>query len=326
MRARLTIGHNSRCRAQYAALVLLFVAGFSALHAQSVNARLDAALYEAGDPVTLTLTADLLRSEQVAWPPLSEPLPGLELIADQTDTLDHGLVRRLQYLQFDTGFFVLPPMPIALIRDQDSSVLYTPSLSYRVVWTAVDSAAAIRPIEDIKPIDYKPRPWWLPWLLGGLLILLALGLFYRYYWLRRPVPAPVQTPEPEAPRSADVLALERLHALEEKKLWQSGAIKQYHTELTDILRTYIEERYGEPALESTTAELMLRLSPYPIPDTSREQLGAVLRLADLVKFAKAQPLADQHAQVMRQAFAFVEATRPAPALSPTPSRTETEQP
>ncbi len=296
-------------------------AGLPRVLAQSVSARLDRDVYEAGDEIRLTLSVDMVQAASVLWPALQAPLPGMELLSDSTDSRDGQLVRRLSYLQFDTGAYLLPSFPIGLVRGRDTNLLATAVLPFTVGLVPVDTADAdaLRPIIERRDVDYKP----IPWLMYGFLALLLLSiggfLFYRYYWSKRPKPvreAPVR-PEPVVP--IDEHALQRLQVLEASRLWQQEQIKPYYSELTDIVREYIERRFGEPALESTTAEIMQRLQPHALSPESTQTLGTLLRLADIVKFAKARPMPDQHRRALRDAVAFVEANRPLAAAPAGPS-------
>ena len=309
--------------ARAAALLLVGVFGMivqvQGVAAQSVSARLDREAYEAGDEIRLTLSVDLVQAAAVLWPPLEAPLPGMELFSDQTDSLDGQLVRRLSYLQFDTGTYLMPGFPIALVRGRDTNQLATAALPFTVGLVPVDTADALRPIIERRDVDYKP----IPWLMYGFfaLLLLSIGgfLFYRYYWSKRPKPIREEPVRPEPVILIDEHALQRLQELEARRLWQQEQIKPYYSELTDIVREYIERRFGEPALESTTAEIMQRLQPHALSPESAQALGAMLRLADTIKFAKARPLPDQHQRALRDAVAFVEANRPLAAGTVSPS-------
>lgn len=291
----------------------------SAGQAQSVSAKLDRQAYEAGDEIRLTLSVDMVQAATVLWPTLDTPLPGMELLSDQTDSLDGQLQRRLSYLQFDTGSYLLPAFPIGLLRGRDTAALATTEVAFTVGLVPVDTADALRPIIERRDVDYKPIPWMLYGLIGLIVLGIGAYLFYRYYWSRRPKPVrePAARPEPVVP--IDEHALQRLRSLEEKRLWQQEQVKPYYSELTDIVREYIERRFGEPALESTSAEILQRLQPHGLTPESMQALGAMLRLADTVKFAKARPLPDQHQRVLRDAIAFVEANRPLPTAAPDPS-------
>ena len=105
------------------------------------------------------------------------------------------------------------------------------------------------------------------------------------------------------------LALMELEKLRVKKLWQAGKMKDYHTELTDILRKYIEDRFHLMAMESTSSEILDDLEKKTgISKECREMLSRILILADLVKFAKYIPLPEDHEQSMEYSVDFINKT------------------
>ncbi len=107
---------------------------------------------------------------------------------------------------------------------------------------------------------------------------------------------------------AHAIALNSLNSLQEKKLWQQGLIKEYHSEITEIIRKYFEERFNLPALELTTSEATQLLR-------QRKEAGPVLDItydfltnADMVKFAKFEPMASVNEEMMKQAYEIVNKT------------------
>ena len=294
---------------KHIAVLLLGLSVRLAASGQSVSARLDRPDYQVGDEIKLTLTVDMVQPADVVWPNLLEPLPGMEPISDRTDSTEGQLTRRISYLQFDTGAYQLPPLPIALVRGSDTSRLSTSGQNFTVGLVPVDTTAALRPIADRQDVDYKPIPWLMYGFFAAVLLALLAFLFYRYYWSKRPKKIQVETARPVPAKPSDEHAMDRLKELEARKLWQKEEVKAYYVELTDILREYVEGRFQEPALESTTVEILERLRHREIPGINRESLANTLRLADMVKFAKARPLPDQHQRALTEAYAFVEATR-----------------
>jgi hypothetical protein len=118
-----------------------------------------------------------------------------------------------------------------------------------------------------------------------------------------------------------LMDLEKLRLL---KLWQSGKVKEYHSSLTDIVRTYLEDQFRLKALESTTSEILGDLREHTaIPKENQDALLKILSMADLVKFAKYQPVAEDHEQSMTVAVDFVNRTHTIPLPSPEKS-TEAE--
>lgn len=116
--------------------------------------------------------------------------------------------------------------------------------------------------------------------------------------------------EPSVPKlPPHVVANKALVELSHRKLWQNGKFKQYYTALASILRVYISERWSIGALEMTTDEIISALLDVDMPVASRSDLVAVLRTADMVKFAKAEPDAEENEAAYTRAYYFVENTK-----------------
>ena len=122
--------------------------------------------------------------------------------------------------------------------------------------------------------------------------------------------------KPAPPLPPHVAAIQALEALHNQKLWQNNRHKQYYSGLTDILRTYIAARWGFGAMEMTSDEIIETMRPEELPDKARMDLTAILRDADLVKFAKATPEAEQNEADYLKAYYFVEETKPVEEEAP----------
>lgn len=105
------------------------------------------------------------------------------------------------------------------------------------------------------------------------------------------------------------IALEKLRAVEQEKIWQKGEVKRYYSELTDIIREYTELRFSFLAMESTTDEIIYKMRNVVIDKEQKENLQELLQHADLVKFAKANPLPDEHKRYYDMAVGFVQKTK-----------------
>ena len=147
-------------------------------------------------------------------------------------------------------------------------------------------------------------------IYGALIaIVLALVIWFVYtlvqrYRVRR---AEMVRPTPKLP--PHVVANKALVELGHRKLWQNGKFKLYYTELASILRVYISERWGIGALEMTTDEIITALLDCDMPVASRSDLVAVLRTADMVKFAKAEPDGEENEAAYTRSYYFVENTK-----------------
>ena len=116
---------------------------------------------------------------------------------------------------------------------------------------------------------------------------------------------------PQGPvESLQDYALRLLTELDAKQLWQKRQVKEYYVELTDIVRGYIEKRFSTQAMEITTDELLDKVQVHKELRQYQEILSDILHTADLAKFAKAQPLPQEHTEALEKARQFVATSRP----------------
>ncbi len=269
--------------------------------------------------LTLSVTYRALPGQTplIGWPAVADTITGkIDVVKDSgVDTVrvdpnsDPALrkeTRTLTITSWDSGYWALPPFVFTINGDTAE----TQPMLLTVNTVEVDTAAAIR---DIKAIYEVPYGWvdWLrehwPWVAGGvaaagILTAVIITLVKR---ARKPAPV-IAAAVPGKP-----LHVRTLLALEEvgkQKLWEQGLVKEYHSAVTDILRGYIEERFQVPALESTTDDLLGILRMSSMGAGQREQLANLLRMADMVKFAKWTPLPTENEQLMAGAVKLVQQT------------------
>lgn len=215
--------------------------------------------------------------------------------------------QRWRLTTWDSGYVNIPPLEV-IYRNPAGSADTTRTRPLRLT-VLYPPAAADRQIEDIKPIIEEPLRWtdfWPLYLALGLALLAGLG-----FWLYRRRSREVPPPPPAVVVPAHERALQRLQELEQQRLWQQGRIKAYQSELTHILRRYLEEAFGVPALETTTRELDRALEKGNHLDAGqRQRLIGLLQIADMVKFARAEPTADIHERGMQDVRRFILDTRP----------------
>lgn len=204
---------------------------------------------------------------------------------------------------YDSGHYELPPLPVVYRHDGQLDTTFTPRLAFdaRTILLPGDSAA----LQPIKPIVEEPLRLEDVWpYLAAVLALALLVVLLLIPWRRRRERA--KTPEPVfVHKPAHELALNALNQLEALALWQDGQVKHYYSELTLILRRYLEQRFHIRTRERTTAEILKQLDETRV---EKDELRSLLNLADLVKFAKAEPLDEQHRQSMQRVRRFVEET------------------
>jgi hypothetical protein len=222
-------------------------------------------------------------------------------------------VRTLAITSWDSGYWAIPPFRFAVNGD----TMETKALLLSVNTVQVDTAAAFKDIKEIYEVPWTWQDWvrdhW-PWLAGGAAAIVALILLIRY--LRRRARRPrIEHTEEGPPEPLHVRTLSALEDIGRRNLWQQGLVKQYQSEVTDVLRAYIEERFEVPAKESTTDELLAALNMSSMGTAQREQLANMLRMADMVKFAKWTPLPVENEQLLAGAIKLVQQTS---APEPTP--------
>jgi len=209
---------------------------------------------------------------------------------------------------FDSGYYAIPPFKFIVNGDANKPIETEPLL-FAVNTLAVDTTIAIK---DIKPPIEVPFNWkeLLPYIYAGLgaLAVLAGIIYLIIYFIKKRKKKPV--PEIIIPKiPAHVTALERLEKLKEEKLWQQGKLKEYHSELSDIIRQYIEHRFYIHAMEQVTDEIMYSFRTADVSDELKMKLRNVLFLSDLVKFAKEQPLPNENEMSWTNAHEFIMATK-----------------
>ncbi len=173
--------------------------------------------------------------------------------------------------------------------------------------TAQDSLQ-LAPIKNIKEEQTNFSDYLIYFIIIGLALIFGLGywLYTKYYRDRS-----LQLEEeiiPDVFVASHELAIKKLSTLKSKELWQQGDIKGYQSELTHIIREYLEGRYDIAALESTTDEIVKSLVTEIKDNDDVVSLKRILQVADLVKFAKAKPDENIHESFMKEAESFVERT------------------
>jgi hypothetical protein len=303
-------------------VILLFICvAFSSAKGQEVKvtATFDTSRIFIGDQTGFTVTVDKPVSFILSIPVFKDSLvKNIEILkgpAIDTATLKDGRIRIIQkYLvtSFDSGFYQVPPVYAEMTNENGIKRFYSdysPLEVMRVKIAPPDTASKI--FDIISP--YKAPVTLgeiLPWIL--ILILAGAATWYlvrviRKLRLKKTGVLPEPDPDPDP---AHVIAFRQLEQLKAEKLWEKGEIKPYYTRLTEILRLYLENRFGILSLELTTYETLAALKRSGFKeDESYRKLKSVLTGADLVKFAKFNPDASEHELQYVQARDFVDMTK-----------------
>lgn len=295
---------------------ILFLFGGSSLQAQ-VSAELDSNYAETGNPfiVHLRVMPQAGKPGQVDFSAWDSVVPEQNILF-QSEWTPHGdtLGKDLTLVFFDADTILLPPLDVRL---NGKGTFQTNPLQVVILATpAPDDLVDMKAIKDI----HREPAWWtdyLPWILaiGGFVALVLLGA-----WLIDR--AKMKREKLALSRSVGMppheLALKKLDVLVQKNLWDKGLYKEYCAELTFIVREYLEKRYGIPALESTTDEILQQLKKTDCPGYILPPLKEMLQHTDLVKFAKALPPEGFREQAMSLARTLIAKTRPPEPETTTP--------
>ena len=261
------------------------------------TATLDSNTILIGQQINFTITNKVTSTK--IWPTYNEFLvEGIEIIkASKIDTTDGVITQEFIITAWDSGSYFIPP--IAFSENSKTQALL---LNVQTIILAEDAE-----LKDIKQPIEEPIGWsdiW-PWLLGILILSLIIFILRKYVFNKN---KPSIIIKPKVIIAADISALKELNALEKAKIWQEGNVKEYHSQLSEIIRRYTENRFQFIALELTTDEILQELKSI-LSDDQLNNLSTLLQRADLAKFAKSKPIDTENMESMVLAKGFVNATK-----------------
>lgn len=267
-----------------------------------------------GDYVTIDLTIKYPQHTQVTLPSLNGFIGTLEVVeAHSPDTVLNGesitLHQQIIASAYDSGTYSAGPLKIFYTHKHTDDSVLSNEVTIHSTTIAIDTTQPFKPIKS--PIEISVH-WseFLYYIMAAVLLLLAVLLFFFLRNKPQHLKEAIVPEERVAPKeAAHVWALRELGNLQAEKLWQSNETKAYYSRLTDILRLYLEYRYSWQAIESTTEEIEMGAPQYIHNEKAEESLLEVLRIADRVKFAKANPLPETNMAAMDNAQKFVEQTK-----------------
>lgn len=295
-----------------AALILSF-----ALAAQDVTvvARLDTGEIYLGDQVRYTLTVRQPEGLKLIMPAYRDTLyRDIEILSQSQVDTSYGksgnMILRKSFIitSFDTGYYQIPPFYLEYETGQGKKRFYSdyvPLRVKRVEVTPPDSTDVIFDIIGPEKVGYSAGEI-LPWVFLAFLALLASWLLYKYLPKKKMKDEPRGPQIPEEP--IHIITFRELDKLERKALWQEGKTKEYYSELTEIIRYYIEIRYSIRALEMTSEEIVQTLSRGDVMEDQLQNLKIILQNADLAKFARYRHDADTNRSAISSSREFVKAT------------------
>jgi len=295
---------------KYIALLILLSINHSA---QSISAlaSVDSSDYLIGDYINYTLEIRAEKNIDVTAPFIRDSLKQVEIIRElplQTTEDQNIKSYNFSYVisYYDSGSVTISPIAVRYKfqgTDEEKIVLSNP-VTFSVHTLQVDLQADVKDVKEplTIPLDWKFI------LLIVLIVLIVTAIAYYLYrrYKKKKAEQPVKKKIIRVP--AHVRALSALDKLESEQLWQKGKVKDYHSNITGIIRGYFEERFNLPALELTTSEQMQQLKRVASAENILNTTNEFLNNADLVKFAKFIPLPSVNEAMMKQAKEIVNST------------------
>jgi len=274
-------------------ILFLFISNF----AFAQTAVLDTNSILIGEQINFSISNNISKTE--VWPTYEEFLvEGVEIIkVGKLDTSENLISQNFIITAWDSGSYYIPPISF-------SAKSKTEGLLLTVQTIILEEGAELK---DIKQPMKAPIGWsdiW-PWLLGFIVLALVIFLLKKYVFNKK---EELKIEKPKVIIPADITALQQLTKLDKEQLWQAGSVKEYHTELSEIIRRYTENRFNFIALELATDEIISELKS----KVNNEQLASItilLQRADLAKFAKSKPDEDENKESMQLAKHFVGQTK-----------------
>ncbi|WP_292268089.1 hypothetical protein [Butyricimonas sp.] len=295
--------------------VILLLYGIGGLKAQSREyaAELDTNYIMIGDQINFRMKVKAEPGLKIVFPQLKDTLAkGVEIISgpvrDSIKEKDGRILVQESYVitSFDSGVFMIPPMPIEIQQESYNNTLRTDPLELIVNTFVVDPQKGN--FDIVMPLA---APWTfaeiLPYLLWTLLGVVVILLVIWIIKVRKSRKSLFGHEKPAIPPY--VLAMKALEEIKKEKLWQSGKTKEYYTQLTDTIRNYLDGELGISAMEQTSFETLQSLEKCEkVNAKQRDKLADMFETADYVKFAKAEPLQDENVRNLDIAYDFVQET------------------
>jgi hypothetical protein len=295
-------------------IILLFFLSILTINAQEISVKVfaDSAVYDVGDHIQLGYRIIHRKNTSIYFPSVKDSIKNIEFIESLPVNIKEEenrkeSVYKFIFAGFDSGSVTIPSITIQYksIADTSFKEIKTDSLTLLINTLPVDVNADIMDIKAPLTID-------IDWLFVLLIIVitvvvLLMGyLIFKKYFSSRFRSESIEEEFSKLPHEE---ALDLLKDLEEKKLWQNGRIKEYHSEITAIVRRYFERRFAILALEMPTSEIIGILNEVSDAKKIIETTERFLQNADMVKFAKFMPLNDVNIEMMDQAYTIIEMTK-----------------
>lgn len=286
-------------------IVYFFIAAIL-IRAQIPVSKISTDYIKFGEPIVLKITVKTGQKDTIIFPTITDTLSEkFEVLRQKKDTLRKNnsifISDSIIFSAYEEGTFSVPPQRILV----NSKEYFTPSYKVTVAPVVTDSVKT--PLFDIKSIVQIPKNVWdyIQPFLGYVLILLVILVCVIIYLIRR------KKKKSETHKSEpDVLAIKRLKKLKKSDYIAKDLYKKYYSELTSIIKEYMEARWNFPATKLLSDDLLEYLKKEKWLDENEiENLSDIFKTSDLAKFAKYKPTPEETKLHMEKAINFINLTK-----------------
>lgn len=306
-------------------IVLLFILLVSVVHADGIEVTASVNKHTAyiGDKIDYTVTIIYDSTITLIPPGVGANLGQFDVQnykVEDEKTLDDG--RRQQKLwfrmmTFTTGDYVIPPLPIEyMTADSTKQVISSDPIKITIKSVLAEGTPKDSLIVNVLKKQASLESGWPLWLIltvsGAGLLIIALGI---WWWVKKRLAKEEVYVDP---RPSWEIAFADLVLLKEKQYIQDGELKLFYIELTEIIRRYLGRKFEFEAVELTTSEIDEYLDDIDFDRNFQKELISFLQHADLVKFAKFVPPAEQPDKDWQTAYSLIDKSKEMEVIKPEP--------
>lgn len=293
-------------------VLAILLLGSTAFAQGNLSVEVDTNLLMIGEWNNLNITIDVPNGVKVNWPQIGDTLgSGLEVMnIGKIDTNGTILTQSIAFTAYDSGYYQVSPLVFNIDAGQPTEPVVTSPIYVGFMAMQVDMQKGMMDIKGPLEIPFYWDMKLILIIIGNILIALIIAFFF--YNRMDKVKEKLAPLKPAIP--PHIVALQQLNELKDKKTFEDiNQTKEYYSELTEVLRRYIEFSFGIRALESTSDEIKEGIAKHlNLSKDLETRFGDLLVTADLAKFAKVNPTPSENETYLKLAFEFVNTTLPKP--------------
>jgi hypothetical protein len=275
---------------------------------QTISVKLDSTNHLIADWITLFITADIPINETLDWTDFKIDNPNFDTVyLDKIDTTNQGdfnrYTQRILLTCYDTGWQEIPSFNFSQTSDSGSKSLKTKNIPVFIGSIPVDTTKGLKVIKG--PIGVEtPKYGWVKWVLFALLIVLILAVIV-YFIVFREKSGKLETKKELIVLSPYQKAIKAFEKLSIEKSWLTKGEKYFYTQVSDIIRVYLNEAKSIKTLEQSSTDILSDFEKRGFDQKCLEELTQLLNLSDKVKFAKALPEEEYHLSIIDDGIKFI---------------------